>query len=661
MSEVGPRTLHRNILTDFNKTSTGKVFEKDLRDIYAMTVICLDLKPKESFKLKFSLVKQYPYGFYLEQALAAMKDLTLKVELNHTTTSISYNIQNDLAFALLKRFFEAKLLHSPAERTRSTLKPSLVLQPTPKGVAIVQDFCTNIGIKKDKLPDILNSPFNSMDLFKFDRAHLTDKIIYSEYLLYLLFIKLFSRKPNVWTPKSGPDSITMRERLDSDQGTDEFNFEGLTAPLRGGFEGLSTTTGTEIKHELIESGSNQPQLISPFHHRYFTNPESDSHIQYYVSTAGVRLFKDKVFKMENQGILVNYCVSGKSICQWLYDCTDILSAYDCIEIGNLFVKYNLLTPIRLQPSKASSKFAPYRDHFYLMSNLGQKVCYWNQRNGERESSSDDQDKLSEEIGEFFQQEEDDCSDTSSVFNLRDVLHDHGLRYLFKKHLENEFCSENLDAYFLLNQFEKRIKRLGKVVKYKKTDDMRVYDKISKFSNLCLSLAYHIFFTYLSYESPFVLNIDYQLRDEINCIMIESKGAKTPTDHDSRTSKEESPKDQVKIKAVSLDLPSRKTVEHPSFGVSSTVSIVPQTITDSRTAQSQKIVYTPIDSINTPLENGTKKSLRNLARISKCFSAISTEIYKLMEADSFPKIVHSELLKEATSTIEIRKSHTTISQ
>ena len=103
------------------------------------------------------------FSFSVDQAIEKMKNLELQVDIGTTYVNISYKIHPELAYHLLETFMAAKLLHTPADRTRAKLKDKVLLQPTPKGVNILQKYVKDIGLKD--IPKVLLSELNSCLLY----------------------------------------------------------------------------------------------------------------------------------------------------------------------------------------------------------------------------------------------------------------------------------------------------------------------------------------------------------------------------------------------------------------------------------------------------------------------------------------------------------------
>lgn len=688
------KTLHETVLKNFNKTPSGKIYENELKDIYGMMLICLELKDTQGTRIRFNpLAKTYPYSFHIEDALEKMTHLEVKIELSKTTTTISYSIKPELGSALLTKFFNAKLLHSPADRTRSMPKNAVLLQPTPKGVAILQDFYKKIGGKREGIPPILLSNLNSMDLFKFDRDPISDKILYSDYFLQLIFVKLMSSSPNVWSPDKKADTLpSIDSKLDFNECfSDGFDFSMLgidkaTVNLQNlypGCEGVnfwdSQSNGSSI---TVDEKDKKSYLVSPIHHRYFTNPESDSHVQYYVSNTGVRFHQNKIFRSSTgEDMNVNLCISGKAICQWLCDCTDVISIHHATEIADLLLKVKLLVPITLSPSNANHKrFQPDRSSFYVLGKQGLNIVHWmdikeNELVNNIEEASADRLTYKELSSQSIESFIDNCmsKDLKSHSNLRvpittlqENLKDPGMRYLFKKHLEKEFCSENFEAYLQLKQFHKKITILSELLIFKrncmKHTTKSIDCQIVQLANTCLGMAYHIYFTYLSSDSPFLLNINYNLKEQITRIMLNKSMVSSATQDYTKTPIQESFGDNCSASRGILDDIELEITPTSPISSTSPVSSTKLNASSRETRiigdtniKRQDIVYEEFDfQFKSPMEQNIRNTLNILVQVSAIFDATANHIYRLMEVDSFPKFLDSDIYQHATSYIELRK-------
>ncbi|EMG47990.1 hypothetical protein G210_1526 [Candida maltosa Xu316] len=574
----------------FNRTKNGKIFEKDLKDIFSLLIISLKLKRDSSLniistpliKISNPLSKKYPFSFSLDEAMESMKKMDLSIESTNTITHISYNFKPDISLLLVTQFFKARLLHSPADRTRNEPKSNVVLQPTPKGLAIVQQFCERVGLPKADFPEILlANDFNTMELFKFDRDLNTDKILYSEYFLHLLFNTMMGPKPNVWTPSNKPDSVLPKALLENEK-FDNLNYSDKIPETGFSFSKFQDPGTGKNKNGTSSTSSHKSTIISPFHHRYFTNPESDSHTQYYVSSVGVRLLKNKEILINpDKSITVDYCISGKAICQWIIDCTDIMNPKQSSEIASLFLKVGLIKHV----IESNNDFS--RNDYYQITTFGQSISQWN--------ISNDAKTNAEEVAEK----------NNLNLTLEDVLSDPGMKFQFRKHLARDFCVENLESFTQLKQFDKKY-RIWKNLKQFSKDNAQYHgsvnidQRLDELQKSCMSIAYQIYNTYLSNDAPYVVNIDFKLRSKIIALM-------TSQEHDSA--------DDESMKYLQTP-----TEEHGSSLMFS------------------NDFEPPAETKELTLEEEMQLQEDNLAEIANLLGQIRNQIYRLMEKDSIPKFL-----------------------
>ena len=659
-------TLHEAVSNVFDRTANGAIFTRDLKTIYSLMIICLNLtdqkhKPALNFMNKTSL----HYRFSLQEAITVMGNLQLNIESSSTSTTLAYNIKPELARKLLKIFFSARLLHTPADRTRDEPKDKVLLQPTPKGVAVVQSYCKVNGVEYQSKVPIVSSSFNSMDLFIFERSSITGTVIYSEYFIHLLFARFLGPKPNVWNSTNLPDSIpSLEHRLLMD---DEFDFCNYNIPNQASrpwrdspnSANVSPEPSTSLKKPGVSKHRPKP-IESPFHHNYFTNPESDSHVQYYVSNVGVRLYRDHSFA----NIKVKYCFNAKASWQWLMDCTDLMYPNEATEILNLFYKYGLIEPITLPPSTSTSnkKFAPLKTSFYAVSKKGWSISQWEGlqkplyvSNGEdigtaaQDIMSNNQTILSDNSSM-----EADSNSQTSLFNktrddldIKTVLSDPGLRYLFRLYLEKEYCVENLDVYMDIRHFSKRMTILLGVLELGKksaegSSTVSQRRAIVKLINECLSSAYNIYTSYITIGAPYQLNIDHMLRERIsNTILHISSPLSTHFEHSCYT-----PPSRPEPVYLRIQDATDEQCIRPDIDKGCDVSLVPGTVpqTTPRTL-SHGDVGRDLSPIKSPTSEEITRSLNTLEKLYPLLEQVGQQILKMLEFDSFPKFVQSEASKD----------------
>lgn len=688
---------HRLRYDSFRRTPNGLIFTEDLKTVYSVFLICMDLKSDEhESKRLFSGIfnKTYPFAFTMKSAISTMSKLEIKANSNTTCIHVSYSIKDALARYLLVAFVEAKLLHTPADRTRNEPKEKVVLQPTPKGIAILTKYCKDIGLKK--IPDVLISNLNSMTLFTFERSSITDSLIHSDKLLHILLIKVMGERPNVWKPNMEADKLpTLSELLENNN--DIFTFENAIDYFNGNFSNLwtdkpghayhddknsnhesehtATTSSTIIEEDKAIWLDQIPEKIlmdksrkSPLAHKYFTNPDSDSHIQYYASDTGLRLFYNKQFL--DPSITVKYCFTSKVLWQWIMDCTDILYPKEAISLSALFLKIGLICPILAKPSKIKSgKFCISRSAFFTLSSLGWDLTNWNHIDKDQMKREMRRNKIDEDGGDdirvngkiveidihstnstktMVSLNDDNGNNTNNISmnlpSLEEILSDPGMKYLFKKHLEKEFCVENLDVYIMIKKFLKRMTILKKFIDNTHNDKNKLSNgsirhkpirstidsALLQQANECLEMAFQIYSCYIMIGAPYQLNLDHNLREEISDVILNPK---SPI-------KEYFPGHEIspipkKLSKVELSIPKPMELSKPLPAMTKGLirSKKPKTLQNLSTNENL---------------NGFKKiseTLRILKHLYPLFEEVGIIMYKLMEMDSLSKFYNSREFEE----------------
>ncbi|GAV53557.1 hypothetical protein ZYGR_0AK00590 [Zygosaccharomyces rouxii] len=699
MTDTGIQTdtLHEQASKSFRRTPNGLIFSEDLRAVYSVFLICLNLQDvdKESKKGVFPFQKTvYPFSFSIQDAVEIMKHLELQVDMSVTCISISYTIQPEMAYYLLEIFMAAKLLHTPADRTRSLPKDKVLLQPTPKGVAILQKYVRDVGLKK--IPDILTSDFSSMELFSFERSSETDSIIHSDYLIHILFITMMGISPNVWSPSNPNDKIPCLSKLLEYNNNDDLTFENLQFTNFNQFQVTKREEEFSWQDHISEARLHDEKRTSPFAHRFFTNPDSDSHVQYYTSDCGLRIFKGRSYGPNKT--LIDFSFTTKALWQWLMDCTDIMYPKEAVSVAAIFFKCGLIIPILDNPSQRS-RFYISRSCHYTFSRRGWDVCQWNidnvgdissctssttggsgSKRCRRESHFFDTATAEENI--FIKDTSGSDSDKTIVSpeyrfkEFDDILNDPGMRYLFRRHLENEFCVENLDAYFEIKKFVKKIILLEKLNnarnsggthrggKGKVSDIKAVIDAaLAKQTNECLEIGYHIYASYIAVGAPYQLNIDHTLRESISTIMLQpklplSKKFSFKIDVEDILSINEgnlgiatSPLQKPEPALLRESLSQTKTKK----GAFVTKHIFNPTDVDSEVEEEVLPREFPSTSQFAPEvhEDETLGTANDMIRaLLPLFETLNQSLYRLMKVDSLQKFLNSSVYQEAVTLADI---------
>lgn len=721
------KTLHEVTTKDFNRTPKGLMFAKDIKDVFCIVLICLDMKKKlvdktnmkknkkRSFIAKFSSssVKEFSneayYCFYLDECIEEMQNLAVKVDMETTTVSILYSIKPEMSLQLIKIFMNAKLLHNPTDRTNTDLNSKSILQPTPKGVSILTKYIKDMGIKK-QIPEVVFSNLNSTYLFNFERSSVTDRIIYSDYFIKLIFTKMFSDAPSIWSPDTKPNRIaSLKTLLGGNDDFNEFDFTGQqTQNIMDIINQQQSPQNPFFDTNMILSVEmndgpllNDENRVSPLHHKFFTNPESDAHIQYYSYLSGIRMYYNKEFiekiKTEKNTIktkkhVITYSFSTKAIVQWLMDCTDLIYFKEAVIMASLFYKSGLIKPICFSPSVSrKDNFTISKKNLYTFTKKGCDWLDWNEnylqalypdwsQEKEKRLSQLEKSVVSGEFNEEFLSNDDSGNKDSGnnevyVVSLESILNDPGKRFLFKSHLDKELCLENFSAYSDIKKFLKimdnvenlvDVKEKTKRLSNKDAKSIHLYSslkgRLMKECNDCLSMAYQIYSTYIADRSSKLINIDYNLRSLISNFILNSSSALTATNalspfSDTLESKESSSNKEpsISMNVVIDDIIEPKSRSHtPEWPAKINtmdrkskpvgLSILGDSSKQIKNKNSDYFFSNQLFKDNIVLDSPTEglvtHSLHILSKLKPLFEDVNKKLYKIMETDSLPKFLNN---------------------
>lgn len=580
--------------------------------VAAFSILIIQLKltverPKKKHILP-QLSKSHAYSFKVSEAVSVMDNLSLKIDLGIIDNVLSFSFGTDLALSLLKKFFAGHLLHDPCSRTEATLHSHSLVQITPKGVAVLHNFCKSVGMKRQDMPEVVRSDFNTMKLFEFDRSSSTRRALYSKYLNHILISEMLGPLPNVWSPEAIPrptPNLYEKEELEYHLGSDHVMFSGSVAK---------------------PAATANQNTLSPFHHRYFSNPESDSHVQYYESVSGMRLFRDKVFASKGKDLYVEYSFSGKAFVQWLCDCTTLYSASEAVEFGQLMLHYGLIFPVT-QFGDAGT-FTNHRDAYYTWNELEENLCRWSSAT-----------RTSKDLRKSASVENEDSEPAKNhkkdVF--KKLLADPGIRHLFRSHLEKEKCSENINAFLQLKEFQSVKRKLSSLMKHhNKSDDPLKKERLlvaaEKLSSKCLGMASYLCSRYFSPDSTCNLNIDFGLQQEINRVIALMKGNSFP----------ETPLSDGDFAAY---------LKTPIMHEEMTFELKCETTKD-QSGEQTSLTSSEMGELSKDHSSMTEV-IEMLDKIDRVFGKIAYSVYRMMEVDSYPKFIQSEEYMLAVETLTQR--------
>lgn len=131
-----------------------------------------------------------------------------------TTTTTTFSMAKDMARSICQRFLEARFIESADGRyqTNYTMKGS-VWQLTPKGVSILDRFCSRNGIQQKQVAELIG---NSLpQLVSLERDGQSDKLLTDRGTIEVIFRRFVGANgPNVKSSVSSADSDSLNDYRD---------------------------------------------------------------------------------------------------------------------------------------------------------------------------------------------------------------------------------------------------------------------------------------------------------------------------------------------------------------------------------------------------------------------------------------------------------------
>ncbi|KAG5359145.1 Protein SST2 [Yarrowia sp. C11] len=461
---------------------------------------------KSGLKVGFLISKSYPFAFSMEDGVKVLT--TLELDPGSRAVSIKCHISESRAKSLLAQFMVARLIHCPEDRTRDSPAPNVPLQPTAKGLYVLSQHLQANPVpasQQKNVSALLSSNYNTMTCVTLVRDS-NDVISTSKYLTLLLFQRLAGKTPNLYSANDIGD---------------------------------------------LEDGRQ-----SPYHHRYFTHPDSEAVTQYYVSSVGVRLLETTRDCDSKNPV---FYFSGKAAWQWIMECCEVVKGLEIIDILQEFTTAGFIE--RLNPesreygdtdsdSISSQKFVCSKAAKYCFTVSGMSVAGWTSNLPATPLSSGFPkfvksrilhgiEVTKEELVELQEIDQatnttldaatgrpvevpKDDSDTESKRESREerilgykhenpslatILQDPGLTLLFRDYLESSHCVENHTVYVSTHEVICAFFELTQQHKKRTPESLASL----------LDLIYSTYDSYLSPQAPKEFNMTSTWRDEL-CLL-----------------------------------------------------------------------------------------------------------------------------------------------
>lgn len=229
---------------------------QDFKDLFATLIVSL---PLESHRRMFNKCE---HSFMSEEAITNLGSLKFSQSnrmpdpkdpsrIVTTTTTTTFSMARDMARTVCQRFVDARFIESADGKQMKEFNiKGMLWQLTPKGIHILERFCSKNGIQQKHVVDLVNSSKNTMQLVILERDSVTDSVSHDRGTVEVLFRRFIGANgPNIKSSVSVADSDSLSEYKDGLAGVRMANERKVGSPQRTVFQ---TFTGKASVDWLLD-------------------------------------------------------------------------------------------------------------------------------------------------------------------------------------------------------------------------------------------------------------------------------------------------------------------------------------------------------------------------------------------------------------------------
>lgn len=272
---------------------------QDFKDLFSTLMVSL---PLTAHRVRFRMID---FTFTSDEAITNLGSLKFSQSnrmpdpkdssrVVTTTTTTTFSMAKEMARSVCQKFLEAKFVESVEGKT-DFMNKSSVWQLTPKGIHILERFCTRNGIASAHVKAVIESNRNPRQLVVLERNTETDKLHHDEQTVEIIFRRFIGTTAN--ETQSDSDSIHEFSKCDvgvklvkhrpTSQRQFEYTFNGRNAA-----QWLMDCSTMVDPREAIEVGSLflQLKLIAPVDPRNSEHQfQPSKQVHYYITNHGERV------------------------------------------------------------------------------------------------------------------------------------------------------------------------------------------------------------------------------------------------------------------------------------------------------------------------------------------------------------------------------------
>ncbi|KAJ0384107.1 hypothetical protein COL922a_009084 [Colletotrichum nupharicola] len=212
--------MHQTSSRLLRMTEDDRPFTKDFKDLFSTLIV--SLLPLSAHRVRLTRVEN---TFLSEDAINNLGSLKFSQSnrmpdpkdpsrIVTTTTTTTFSMAKDMARSICQKFLEARFIESADGKYQQVynMKGS-VWQLTPKGVTVLDSFCSRNGIQQKSISDLVGATLSQLVILERDGQ--TDKLITDRGTIEVIFRRFIgAHGPNVKSSVSSADSDSLSDYKD---------------------------------------------------------------------------------------------------------------------------------------------------------------------------------------------------------------------------------------------------------------------------------------------------------------------------------------------------------------------------------------------------------------------------------------------------------------
>ncbi|KAL2061718.1 hypothetical protein VTL71DRAFT_7096 [Oculimacula yallundae] len=244
--------MHQTSSRLLRMTNEDRPFTRDFKDLFATLVVSLPLAPH---RVRLTRIE---HSFLSEEAINNLGSLKFsqsnrmpdpkdQSRIVTTTTTTTFSMAREMARSVCQRFLDARFIESAdgKQGKEFTMKGS-VWHLTPKGIHLLERFCSKNGIQQKHVTELINSSRNTMQLVILERDSSTDKLSSDRSTTEVIFRRFIGQNgPNIKNSTSSADSDSLSDYKDGIAGVRMANERKVGSPARTMYQTFTGKAATD--------------------------------------------------------------------------------------------------------------------------------------------------------------------------------------------------------------------------------------------------------------------------------------------------------------------------------------------------------------------------------------------------------------------------------